>query len=198
MSETIRESDEAVEQDAKVLIVPRIYVASLSDHRAGRSHGAWIGAAQNVKGLQARIDEMLAGSPTPMASEYAIHGYDDFFGIRLSAHESLETVAGLAMGIVTYGPAFAGWAAAIGVTEATPRNFRGNYLGSWASLNAFGQEFAADLGLTGYVEAVPENLRRYIGVDSDTLVSDMLLDGEIDTFEEGEGVIHIYLAPRSE
>ena len=173
---------------------PRIYVASLSDYNDGRLHGRWLDANQPIDDLQAGIAEMLAASPVPWAEEYAIHDYDDFGGLRLDEYESLDTIAAMAAGIVKYGRPFAAWARSVGTKQATPESFRGQYLGSWADLRAFGEEFVDDLGLERYLDAVPKSLRPYVSVNTDALVSDMLLNGEIDTFEDGVGVVHVFLA----
>lgn len=42
---------------------PRIYVASLSDYNAGRLHGEWIDATQELDDIWAEIHAMLAKSP---------------------------------------------------------------------------------------------------------------------------------------
>ena len=137
---------------------------------------------------------MLAASPIPWAEEYAIHDYDGFGGLRLDEYESLDTIAAMAAGITRHGRAFAAWAQAVGAKQATSESFRSQYLGSWADLQAFGQEFVDDLGLERYLDAVPQSLRPYVHVNTDALVSDMLLNGEIDTFEDGVGVVHVFLA----
>jgi antirestriction protein len=173
---------------------PRIYVASLSDYNNGRLHGCWLDATKGVEHLQAGISEMLSVSLMPGAEEYAVHNYDGFAGLRLGEHESLGTIAAMAQAIKTYGPAFAAWAQSVGIGEASEHDFRSQFLGSWASLDAFGREFARDLGLETYLDAVPARLRRYVHVNTKALVSDMLLNGEIDTLEEGVGVVHVFLA----
>jgi antirestriction protein len=78
---------------------PRIYVASLSDYNAGRLHGAWIDASQDLDEVWRQVSEMLAASPEPIAEEWAIHDYDNFGPLRLDEYESLCTVVGLAQGI---------------------------------------------------------------------------------------------------
>lgn len=88
---------------------PRIYVASLSDYNAGRLHGAWIDAVQEIDELHGAIADMLAGSSTGRAEEWAIHDYEGFGPVELSEYESLANVARLARGIAEHGPAYAAW-----------------------------------------------------------------------------------------
>ena len=44
---------------------PRIYVACLASYNAGRLHGLWIDATDDVDAMQAEINRMLAASPEP-------------------------------------------------------------------------------------------------------------------------------------
>ncbi|MCT7965114.1 antirestriction protein ArdA [Laspinema sp. D1] len=75
------------------LSTPMIYVACLAAYNAGILHGWWIDANQDPEDIQADIQEMLDDSPIEKAEEWAIHDFDNFGFIRISEHESLETVA---------------------------------------------------------------------------------------------------------
>ena len=55
MSEQLHEQEHAPEREPKAQ--PRIYVASLSDYNAGRLHGVWLDANQDVEELQAAVDD---------------------------------------------------------------------------------------------------------------------------------------------
>lgn len=59
---------------------PRIYVACLSAYNAGNLHGAWIDC-DGTEDIGARITEMLAASPDPMAEEWEIHDYENWQGL---------------------------------------------------------------------------------------------------------------------
>ncbi|MCT7992422.1 antirestriction protein ArdA [Laspinema olomoucense] len=72
---------------------PAIYVACLAAYNRGISHGWWIDAVQNSDGILSDIQEMLETSPVPDAQEWAIHDFDNFEFLRISEHESLETVS---------------------------------------------------------------------------------------------------------
>ena len=66
---------------------PQIYLASLADYNAGRLHGTWIDATQEVEELAAAADRMLAGSQIVGAEEYAIHDFEGFGPRRLAITE---------------------------------------------------------------------------------------------------------------
>lgn len=119
---------------------PRIYVASLSDYNAGRLYGAWLDADQETDQLLAEVAVMLATSPKPGAEEWAIHDYEGFGAVELSEYESLENVTRLARGIAEHGPAYAAWAAWVGLAEAAPEaGFDDAFLGHWQSVEEYAE-----------------------------------------------------------
>jgi len=83
---------------------PRIYVACLASYNAGILHGEWIDAT-DADTIREAIQEMLKGSPTAGAEEWAIHDYEGFGSIRLSEWEDVDVsaVSGLASGKTSTG-----------------------------------------------------------------------------------------------
>jgi len=104
---------------------PRIYVACLASYNAGRLHGAWIDAAQDLDDVWAEIHAMLRASPypnvevtcpdcegadpqvsrcetckgrgnVPSAEEWAIHDHEGFEGLKIDEHEAIDRVVQLA------------------------------------------------------------------------------------------------------
>ena len=71
---------------------PRVYVASLSDYNAGRLHGVWIDATDDLDTIWAHVQAMLAASASPGAEEWAIHDFEIPFGIGISEWESMESL----------------------------------------------------------------------------------------------------------
>lgn len=176
---------------------PRIYVASLSDYNAGRLHGAWLDADQDVDELDAGIQAMLADSPEPAAEEWAIHDYDGFEGIALGEYESLATVARLAAGVAEHGEPFAVWANHVGTgyPEELDR-FEECYLGTFDTAEDFGQYLCEDmLGVDpDNLEWLPEQLRSYLRLDIEGLVRDMELGGDILTEWGSDGLMVFLVA----
>jgi len=70
----------------------RIYVADLAAYNAGKVHGVWINATDDVEDIQKHINKMLANSPEGFAEEYAIHDYEGFEGYQLSEYEGIKSV----------------------------------------------------------------------------------------------------------
>ncbi|MGH7866197.1 MAG: antirestriction protein ArdA [Candidatus Dormibacteraceae bacterium] len=175
------------------ILVPRIYVASLSDYNAGRLHGQWIDAAVESEELAGSVQAMLTTSPEPGAEEWAIHDYEGFGPLRLEEYESLEIVSTVALGITEHGPAFAHWTALIGTNdnEALAR-FEDAYLGHWDSLTAYAEELPQDIGVYRQIEeALPEHLQPYLTVDVDGMARDMELGGQI-TSSDGDHGIYLF------
>jgi antirestriction protein len=176
--------------DQEPTLVPRIYVASLSDYNAGRLHGEWVDAAVDSEELAGSVQVMLRTSPEPGAEEWAIHDYEGFGPLRLEEYESLEVVSVVALGIADHGLAFAHWAALIGTNdrEALDR-FEDAYLGHWDSLTAYADELLEDIGVYRQIEdALPEHLQPYVTIDAEGMARDMELGGQITTSVDGGGV----------
>jgi antirestriction protein len=133
---------------------PRIYVASLSDYNAGRLHGEWIDADQEVEELGEAVGRMLATSPEPVAEEFAIHDYDGFGPASLGEYEPLERIALLAAGIKAHGPAFGAWAALVGTDPDQLKSFEEAYRGHWESVREYADQLLDDLGATEVLETV--------------------------------------------
>jgi antirestriction protein len=165
---------------------PRIYVASLSAYNAGRLHGAWIDADQDVDELHAEISAMLAHSPEPIAEEFAIHDYEGFGPTYLDEYESLDRVAALARGIAEHGRAFAHWANYLGSNDWEHLDrFDDCFLGQWESAEAFAESLLDDMGVD--IDAIgPDFLQPYVRVDMDAFARDLGADYFI--AEDTEGV----------
>lgn len=176
--ENAHDEDQAAEGD-RIERGPRIYVASLADYNAGRLHGIWLDADNDIDSLDASIASMLRTSPEPYAEDWAIHDYEGFGDLRLDESESLAFVGEMAHGIVEHGPAFAAWAAHVDSDEAERGRFEDAYLGEWDSVADYAEELLDDLGATEFIEQAPEWLRGYLDLDVDAFIRDLWASGEI-------------------
>jgi antirestriction protein len=172
---------------------PQIYIASLADYNAGRLHGTWVDAAQDPDALAEAAHSMLAASSIFGAEEYAIHDFEGFGPLRLSEHESLDTVSLIAEGIAEHGPAFAHWAAL--VDERTPdalNRFDDVYCGHFDSLTDYAECLLDDLGLSRELDqSLPDVLRPYVHIDIDAFARDMELSLDVLT-SEGDGGVYVF------
>jgi antirestriction protein len=174
---------------------PRIYVASLADYNAGRLHGAWIDAAQDVTGLGQEIDAMLKKSTEPIAEEWAIHDYDNFGSLRFGEYESLETISAIAKGIAEQGPAFAAWAGIIDKDLERLADFEEGYQGEWDSVEAYAENLLDDLGIDDILDkAIADSVRPYIRVDAEALARDMEISGDIVSVPTNNGSVWVFNA----
>lgn len=167
---------------------PRIYVACLAAYNAGRLHGRWIDATQDLDGIWEEVRNMLAASPEPGAEEWAIHDYEGFGSVSLSEWEGFETVHELALFIEEHGE----------LGAAVLENFQNDldqarqtmeedYAGCHKSVEHFAEELAEE---TGELAQVPERFRYYI--DFEAMGRDMLLGGDIFTIKTGFEEVHIF------
>lgn len=171
-------------------ISPRIYVASLSDYNNGHLHGAWLEAHQDLDDLYSGVEAMLRSSNEPGAEEFGIFDHEGFGPWRVSEYESLDTVATVAEGIATHGPAFAHWVEIVGGETDDLRGFEDAYLGHWKSVEAYAEDFAENVGLLE-TEQMPGAFSAYIHVDYEALGRDMELSGDITT-SEGDGGVYVF------
>ena len=150
---------------------PRIYVASLSDYNAGRLHGTWINADQDVDDINQDVQTMLHRSSEPIAEEWAIHDYEGFGDFHLHEYESLDVVARLGAGIAEHGEAFAAYANLVGTEPGMLEDFEDRYLGTWDSLEEYAENLLDDLGVD--TEAIgPDWLQPYLRFDLEAFVRD--------------------------
>jgi antirestriction protein len=157
---------------------PRIYIASLADYNAGRLHGVWLDAAQDLGELESAVQEMLASSPESGAEEYAIHDYDEFGCAHPHEFTDLATISKLADGIAQHGCGFGIWAEEVGHDPNEMDRFEEVYLGRWDSLADYAGELLDDLGVTRQIEdATPEWVRPYVSIDLDGLGREMTSGG---------------------
>jgi len=172
---------------------PRIYVASLSDYNAGRLHGRWIDAAQDDEALWADVRAMLQASPEPVAEEWAVHDFEGFGPLRLGEYEDLAKVARVARGIADHGPAYAHWAAIVGLDNIDDlERFEDAYLGHHESAEAYAEELLDGMGAFQALErAVLQDLRPYVELDVAGLARDLEFSGDITT-SEGDGGVYVF------
>ncbi|MEM8952073.1 MAG: antirestriction protein ArdA [Pseudomonadota bacterium] len=167
-------------------ITPRVYVADLAVYNAGRLHGVWIDATEDVEAMLEEVQAMLDASPEPTSGEYAIHDTDGFEGIRIDEWASLETVHKMALFVIEHGrPGAALVDYCCNDVEEAKRLFEdGCYLGAWESTADYAQD------LMEQTTEIPDRLAMY--VDYQAMARDMELNGDIFTIEV-DGEIHIFM-----
>lgn len=169
---------------------PRIYVASLSDYNAGRLHGSWIDASQDLDTIDTAITAMLASSPSgPGAEEFAIHDHDGFGHYQPGEYQPTDSVVRIAHGIIEHGPAFAAWATHAGDDPEALERFDDVFLGNYDSLTGYAEQLLDVLGIQHIIdEHVPDMLQAYVSVDGEAFGRDLALGGDITIVEHDDGV----------
>ena len=184
MSQTILNCQEVAE-------VPRIYIASLADDKAGHDHGCWIDAYQPFELINRKIRQMLSESPRKPTRDWAIKDSQHFGDLKISEYTCLEHVAEVASGIVKHGQIFATLTAYLGgasyVDEAL-RYFEEGYRGEWSSLGEYAQDFMHEY-YGGFIVNLPDFIKCYI--DYVAMGEDMELSSEILALECNDS-LHIF------
>lgn len=85
---------------------PKIYVACLASYNAGCLHGKWIDANQDPSDIFQEISKMLKASPERGAEEWAVHDYEEFGEISLSAWPDIPRVSKIAELLEKHGDTF--------------------------------------------------------------------------------------------
>ncbi len=172
-------------------ILPRIYVASLADYNAGRLHGRWIDADQDIDDIRAEVAAMLAESPEPVAEEWAIHDYENFAELRLSEFEDLEQVAEAARLIGRYGPVVAGLLNHLGGLDALDeanRYMEEAYRGEYDRPADYAEALLDDC-YSDVLKALPDFIR--CRIDYEGIADDLQMGGDIFIIEDA-GQFHVF------
>lgn len=173
---------------------PSIYVASLADYNNGRLHGTWLNAARDPDDIYADIATMLASSKEPAAEEWAIHDHDQFGQCRIGEYDRIEHVAALARGIAEHGYAYAAWRHTRDDDSDPADSFREAYLGHYASITDYAEQFADDLGYTQELEKLPEYVQQYTHIDYAAIARDLEASGDIASIDDPEGGVWLFNA----
>lgn len=190
-----RERDDSLEQADEA--TPRIWVASLADYTNAILHGAWIDANQSSDDLQVAIRQMLAASPWTArtgepAEEWAIFDHENFGNLRIGEYEDLSWVSAVAKGIVEHGPAFAAWAEVM-QDEDMLDGFTDTYRGHYDSVEDYAGQLVDDLGYEQILDDIlPDDIRRYITIDTTALARDMQLGGDIHVIPADDGGVWMF------
>lgn len=175
-------------EDRSEGVRPAIYIASLSDYNDGRLHGEWIDATIGADAINERVQRILATSPDPTAEEYAIHDYEDFGDKRIGESERVEDVARLAEGIKHHGLAFAAWIEYSGLDPEDWHYFEEAYLGRYDDLSDYADQIVEDMDWLRGLDEIPEDIRRYVKIDTEAMGEDMRLSGEVYALDAPGGI----------
>lgn len=125
----------------------------------------------------------------PSAEEWAIHDYEGFEGIKLSEHESFETVAALSEAIEEHGVAFAAWWNNENRDEVDLDAFQECYRGEFDSLADYVEDYWDQCG-----EYKRDNKNWWSPinyVDWERMARDLQMSGDVWTHEE-DGKVYVF------
>lgn len=176
---------------------PQIWVASLSDYNRGNLYGVWLDATLDPDELENAVAFMLRNSPSRDAEEYAIFDADEFGGYNVSEYVNLKTVSRIAQGVAAHGPAFAEWVDLVGEQSdelLTDEAFQDHYDGEWDSLEDYVAYALDETGFSGELDralaGLPEDLRRYVKVDTEGIAEEWAQG--LHVVERGDGKVWVF------
>ncbi len=137
---------------------------------------------------------MFGASPySEPAHDWIILRHQDFAGLTIDEHESLEIVSALAQGLHGYGPAFAAWAQ---LDERDPERlaeFAEHYRGYFDSAEDYAQELIDSLGWPQELdERLEQPLRQYARIDIAQLSRDLQTDSHITIVPALDGGVWVF------
>ncbi|MBD2438862.1 antirestriction protein ArdA [Nostoc sp. FACHB-110] len=154
---------------------PQIYVACLSAYNAGMLHGMWIDCTQDVEAIREDIEWILSWSPCrddEACEEYAIHDYQNWYGIYISEYDDLEKLAELAQALSEHGAAYAAYYQ-YDSSEANVEDFYERYYGEYESEEDFVYE---QLEQQGVIQKMEEMGLLSIYIDLKAIARDWFVD----------------------
>lgn len=146
---------------------PRIYVADVAAHEAGRVHGRWIDATDPLPELQEQIVALLMASPVPNADRYTIDAHTGFNTDKIQKDTPLAVIAKIAHGVYRYGPAYSAYLSVIDVNdEDALERFDDLHVGTFDSPEAWARAFGDDLQWEQHLDSVVgKGIRQFISID---------------------------------
>ena len=162
----------------------RIVIVDLAAYNAGKLHGVWIDATDELDDIQDQINTLLAQSPVADAEAYAIHYHEGFNGYNLGEHEGIKAVHEMACFIKDYPKIGGELLNYFSDIDEARRTVEENYCGCYKTLAEYAEEFTE--------ESIqrPKELAFYI--DYEKMGRDMALSNDICTIETGFEEIHIF------
>lgn len=133
---------------------PQVYVACLSAYNNGKLHGMWIDCTQDADEIQDDIEWMLSWSPChnyEACEEWAIHDFQNWYGIHIDEYESIEKLAELAQILSEHGAAYAAYYE-YDSSEASVEGFQEYYWGEYESKEDFVYDQLEQQGLIKNLE----------------------------------------------
>jgi antirestriction protein len=169
---------------------PQIYVACLSAYNNGKLHGMWIDCTQDADAIQEDIEWMLSWSPCrnyEACEEWAIHDFQNWYGIQLDECEDINKLAELAQVLSEYGEVYAAYYKYYG-DYATLDEFKDSYWGKYESEEDFVYDQLEEQGLIKKFEEMGLS-SSYINFEA--IARDWFIDSYL-SVEEGYKKVYVF------
>lgn len=144
---------------------PRVYIVCLASYNNGILHGKWAKAV-DADDLNEAIADVIKTSPQPDAEEWALHDYENFYGLesKLGENPDVELLCAIGAWILSDGEPVAGFLDIRHVPDSVDdvlgaqMEFQDSYQGTWADFDTYA-EYVFDYL---YLHDVPEQVHDYI------------------------------------
>lgn len=168
----------------------KLYVSCLAAYNQGHLHGAWVtlDGDGDVDAVCEAIRAMLAQSrPVPHAEEWAVHDSEGWGDFEVGEYPNLDHLVAVDALIEDHGGLVTTyWDRVRCEVDELGQQFSESYVGTYASLSAWGQEVLDEV----YGSAIPEGLRGYINYGA--WARDAELSGDVWTHAAEEGGVHVF------
>lgn len=197
-SKSSAETPGSVEAGAEVEpeLRPQLWLASVTDHEWGITHGAWVSANQEVSGIRADLNNMLARSPTARrngkpVSAWAIFYSADFGSYRVKQDDSLYWLSAIGRGIAQHGAPFSAWAN-LSHDPDQLTDFDTAYLGHYVDVRSYVEQLINDRAYDRILdENLPAGIRPYVKIDISATADD-LLGGDLHAMPAPDGGVWLF------
>lgn len=190
-------AEAASSAEAEPPLHPQLWLASVTDHEWGIRHGAWVSANQEVSGIRADLDAMLARSPTARrngqpVSAWAIFYSADFGSYHVRQHDSLHWLSQIGRGLARHGAPFAAWANLVQDPDQLA-DFDTAYVGQYADVRTYLEQLVNDRAYDRILdENLPAGIRPYVKIDITATVDDLLRGGDLHAMPTPDGDVWIF------
>jgi hypothetical protein len=190
-------AEKASSAEAEPQLQPQLWLASLTDHEWGIRHGAWVSANQEVSGIRADLDAMLARSPTARRNgkpvrTWAIFYSADFGSYRVRQHDSLYWLSSIGRGLARHSAPFAAWANLVNDPDQLA-DFDISYLGHYTDVHSYLEQLVNDRAYDRILdENLPASVRPYVKIDISATANDLLRGGDLHAMPAPDGGVWLF------
>jgi antirestriction protein len=167
----------------------RVYVVCLASYNNGNTYGKWLDVNDD---LSDSIQELLFESPIENAEDWAIHGYEGFYNLRLDESMDIDELIELGRLINEYGESYTNY---VNWTGGLKWADESNYLDSHQGLAESKEEFIQEQWEeTGTIDKMKEIGIEFNYIDWNYLVHEWFDVGDYSAIPREDNFYDIFVS----